>query len=135
MHDGLTRKLRTRSPEADDSVFFTDHSVKVVAVSGPHAGLEYDLDRNRVTIGRGPGVDLAFDDAAMSRQHAAFDFVDGRFRIQDLGSTNGLRVNGNRVQASDLENGDKIEVGTLVLQLVIVERNVDPEVYDLTSGS
>jgi pSer/pThr/pTyr-binding forkhead associated (FHA) protein len=85
-----------------------------------------------VTLGRGPGVDLAFDDPAMSRQHAAIDFAEGAFRVHDLGSTNGLRVNGSRVQVSDLVHGDRIEFGTQVFQLVIDEREDTPNTYELT---
>ncbi|HXV78154.1 MAG TPA: FHA domain-containing protein [Candidatus Polarisedimenticolaceae bacterium] len=131
MQDGLTRKLKTRPARTDDSVL--GRSFKVVVLSGPRAGAAYELDRRRVTLGRGPGVDLAFDDAALSRQHAAFDFEDGGYRIRDLGSTNGLRVNGNRVQLCDLDNGDHIEMGTLVFQLVVEERETPPEVWDLST--
>lgn len=133
MRDGLTEKLATKVRKADMKGFLREFQAKIVALAGSEAGMEYDLDREHVTLGRGPGVDLAFNDAAMSRQHAVIDFVDEHFRVRDLGSTNGLRVNGNRVQASDLKPGDHIEVGGLVFQLVVDPRDTAPDVYELPS--
>jgi pSer/pThr/pTyr-binding forkhead associated (FHA) protein len=77
-------------------------------------------------------VDFAFDDPAMSRQHAAVDYADGGFKIRDLGSTNGVRVNGNKLQADEIKHGDRLEVGTQVFQLVIEEREDTPNTYELT---
>jgi predicted component of type VI protein secretion system len=132
MRDGFTEKLKAMPVAGDRPSFFETHRARLVALSGHQAGMEYDLAGDRVTIGRGPGVNLSFDDAAMSRQHAAVDFVGGAFRIHDLGSTNGLRINGNRVQVEDIKNGDRIEIGTQLFQLVIDERETEPETYDLT---
>ena len=50
----------------------------------------------------------------------------------DLGSTNGIHVNGEPVQVADLRHGDLLEVGAQVFQLVIDEQD-DPAVYDLDS--
>jgi pSer/pThr/pTyr-binding forkhead associated (FHA) protein len=132
MRDGLTTKLKTRRGKSDEEAFFDTYQARIVVLSGRHSGMEHQLDNERVTLGRGPGVDLAFDDPAMSRQHAAIDFVEGAFRIHDLGSTNGLRVNGSRVQVRDLVHGDRIEFGTQVFQLVIDEREDTPNTYELT---
>jgi pSer/pThr/pTyr-binding forkhead associated (FHA) protein len=132
MRDGFTEKLKTMSPETDRQAFFEQFNAKLVALTGRHAGMEYALEQECVTMGRGPGVDLAFDDPAMSRQHAAVDYSDGGFRIRDLGSTNGLRINGNRVQADEIKHGDRLEVGTQVFQLVIEEREDTPNTYELT---
>jgi len=132
MRDGFTEKLKTMPQGTDRQAFFEAYRAKLIALTGRHAGMEYDLDRDCVTMGRGPGVDLAFDDPAMSRQHAAVDFSDGGFRIRDLGSTNGLRINGSRVQAEEIKHGDRLEVGTQVFQLVIEEREAAPNTYELT---
>ena len=132
MRDGFTEKLKTRPQGTDRQAFFETYQAKLVSLTGRHAGMEYALDRDCVTMGRGPGVDLAFDDPAMSRQHAAVDYADGGFRIRDLGSTNGLRINGNRVQAEDIKHGDRLEVGTQVFQLVVEEREDAPNTFELT---
>ena len=132
MRDGFTEKLKTMPAETDRQAFFETFKAKLVALTGRHAGMEYDLDRDCVTMGRGPGVDLAFDDPAMSRQHAAVDYAEGGFKVRDLGSTNGLRINGNRVQVDEISSGDRLEVGTQVFQLIIEEREDTPNTYELT---
>jgi pSer/pThr/pTyr-binding forkhead associated (FHA) protein len=129
---------RTRKLEAPQSVrsngfedFLSRFEPKVVVLSGRVAGQEFPLDQERLTLGRGPGVDVAFDDSAMSRQHAAIEFADERFRIQDLESTNGVLVNGDPVFSSSLGHGDRIQLGTLQFQIVIEERQEEDEAYIL----
>jgi len=112
-------------------VFSNEYQAKVVVVSGGAVGEEFSLDQDRVTLGRGPGVDLMFNDPAMSRQHAVLTYTSDGFRLQDLGSTNGLLVNGKPVQAAEIDHGDRFEVGGHELQLVILEREETPETYEL----
>ena len=111
--------------------FSDGYQAKVVVVSGGAVGEEFSLDQDRVTLGRGPGVDLMFNDPAMSRQHAVLTYTSDGFRLQDLGSTNGVLVNGKPVQAAEIDHGDRFEVGGHELQLVIVEREEAPETYEL----
>jgi pSer/pThr/pTyr-binding forkhead associated (FHA) protein len=61
-----------------------------------------------VVLGRGVEADVQLPDTGVSRRHAQ---VDGA-RIQDLGSTNGTRVNGSRVAEADLDDGDRITLGS-----------------------
>lgn len=74
----------------------------------------------RLRIGRtgGADLDLAIDDAKLSRAHAAIVQVDGGFRIEDQKSTNGTFVNGLRVRARGLAPGDIIRVGETLFELV-----------------
>ncbi len=68
-------------------------------------------------IGRDPGCELHFPDNSISRRHAEFFHDDGLLRVRDLGSRNGLRVNGvPRVEAV-LQHGDTIEIGALTFQV------------------
>jgi pSer/pThr/pTyr-binding forkhead associated (FHA) protein len=80
-------------------------------------------------------VDIVLTDSAMSRQHAAIDYSDDGFRIQDLGSTNGLLLDEQPVQVGTLTHGSRFEIGGHVFQLVIEEREEAPEVYELPSES
>jgi len=111
--------------------FLESHTAKLVVVSGAGAGVEFPLDHERVTLGRGPGVDFVVEDSAMSRQHAAIDYTDDGFRIQDLGSTNGMLVDDQLAQVATLTSGSRFEIGGHVFQLVIEEREETPEVYEL----
>ena len=133
MRDGKTLK-RTSVSGAPPLKDFLDHyDVRVTVVSGPGAGAGFRLDREKILIGRGPGVDRAFDDPAMSRQHAAIEFSGTGFRLRDLGSTNGTRLNGKAVQSEELRHGDRFEIGSRQFLLAIEVRETEPDAYELKS--
>jgi pSer/pThr/pTyr-binding forkhead associated (FHA) protein len=133
MRDGKTRKRRSASGAPGVSEFLERFEAKVMLVSGRDAGSGFALDRERVILGRGPGVDRAFDDQAMSRQHAAIEFYGAGFRIRDLGSTNGVLLNGGAVQSAELNHGDRFQIGGQRFLVAIEEREQEPETYDLSS--
>ncbi len=84
---------------------------------GFYEGLEVPVDRDWVVIGRGHGADIVIAEATMSRAHAAIGFDGERFFVQDLGSTNGTRVNGGREEKAALSSGDEIQLGKLLLKV------------------
>jgi pSer/pThr/pTyr-binding forkhead associated (FHA) protein len=120
MRDGATRKM-TESDSPTGS-FLTRCRASVVFVSGPAKGQEISLAQPVQTLGRGPGVDFAIGDEHMSRQHLAFDLTAEGFRVRDLGSTNGIVVNGEKTDSAELEHGDRIQVGSSELQYLVEER-------------
>jgi two-component system, NtrC family, response regulator AtoC len=69
-----------------------------------------------VVIGRAAGADVVVEDASVSRQHARVGVAEGEAFIADLGSHNGVRVNGERVQGSrPLDGGDVVTLGNVTL--------------------
>lgn len=128
MQDGRTIENR-RVERAPDE--FARWEAALVVVEGGAEGSEHELRRRRVVVGRGPGVDLAFADPEMSQQHAAIEFEDGRFRLLDLGSTNGVFVNGESVVERELAHGDRIGLGVHVFRLLLEKRDTMPPVYVL----
>jgi len=102
--------------------FLARHRAVLVILGGAARGMELEIDRARVTLGRGPGVDFAFDDATMSREHAALEFVGGGFRIRDLASTNGTQVNDVHVALLDLKGGEHIQAGDHTFQFQVDSR-------------
>jgi len=132
MRDGLTRERQTGVQIGDEQTFLELYRARLVLVSSPRAGAEYLVDRECLILGRGPGVDLAFDDPDMSRQHARIDCTDDGPCIRDLGSTNGLFVNDSAVQTAELQNGDRIQLGGSTFQFIVETRQESPEVYELT---
>jgi pSer/pThr/pTyr-binding forkhead associated (FHA) protein len=112
-------------------VFLEKFRASVVAVSGGAEGTEIVIDQRRMTLGRGPGVDLAFENASMSRQHAVLEFASDGFRLSDLDSTNGVEVNGKRVKSAHLHHGDRFVLGDQAFQMLIEEREVTPPTYVL----
>lgn len=131
MRDGMTQKVPRASLGTDFATFRASYQATIVVVAGPAAGEQFTLESECVTLGRGPGVDRTFDDPSMSRQHAAIDYVDGNFRIRDLGSTNGVELNGAPATSADLRHGDRFAVGDHEFQLVIEEVEQTPDVYEL----
>ena len=72
---------------------------------------EFDLKKERVTIGRLPDNDIAIKSPAISGHHAvAYNLARQTF-LQDLESTNGTFVNGERINRQVLKNGDVVTVG------------------------
>ena len=84
---------------------------------GFYEGLEVPMDRQRIVIGRGREADLAVAEPTISRQHAAIAWDGLGYVLEDLGSTNGTRVNGRKATRQRLQAGDEIELGRLQLRL------------------
>jgi pSer/pThr/pTyr-binding forkhead associated (FHA) protein len=131
MPAGETRKINRPTNASSTQEFFSHNEVTIVMLSGEAVGSEFCLDREEVILGRGPGVDLNFDDPAMSRAHVAFELTGEGFRVRDMASTNGLFLNGTRVQAAELKHGDRLELGEHIFQYIVSEREVAPT-YVLT---
>lgn len=74
-------------------------------------GRRVPLTRAVTVLGRAGEVDVPLDDAGVSRRHAEVHAIDGRYRVVDLGSTNGTFVDGERVATGELRDGSTITVG------------------------
>jgi pSer/pThr/pTyr-binding forkhead associated (FHA) protein len=79
---------------------------------------EFALTKTTTTIGRHTTCDVVLDDDTVSRAHARVERTDRGFEIVDAGSSNGVRVNGERVVHRLLAPGDVIHVGDCVLRFV-----------------
>jgi pSer/pThr/pTyr-binding forkhead associated (FHA) protein len=88
-------------------------------LSGKYEGSEYPLKSNQeINIGRGAGFELVLIEDMVSRHHARLITTLNAVSIQDMNSTNGTFVNGERVRRASLNDGDRILVGTAILQVV-----------------
>lgn len=90
-----------------------DSAVLVVS-RGPNAGSRFVVV-DRASIGRHPDSDFFLDDVTVSRRHAEVRREGAGFTLKDNGSLNGTYVNGERVEAAPLENGDEIRIGKYVI--------------------
>ena len=75
-------------------------------------GRRHEVDTDRVVIGRAKECDVQLTDPNVSRRHAELRRENGAYWIVDLGSTNGMEVNGRRLERAQLENGDTITLGS-----------------------
>jgi pSer/pThr/pTyr-binding forkhead associated (FHA) protein len=77
------------------------------------AGREYLLNDDRITLGRATENKIILDHPSVSRQHAEFFVTAEGVFIEDLGSRNGIKVKGKRVQRAELKHNDRFEIGDL----------------------
>ncbi len=80
-------------------------------ILGPMANQVLQLSEDVTTIGSVSGATVVLADPAVSKKHAAIRKVDTSYELADLGSTNGVYVNGHKVPKKTLEVGDIIRVG------------------------
>jgi len=79
---------------------------------------EYELDKEILTIGRKPDNDIHIDNLAVSGQHAKVLTILNDSFIEDLGSTNGTYIAGNKVTKHALQNGESVVIGKHELKYV-----------------
>jgi hypothetical protein len=73
---------------------------------------------NQAIIGRMPGCDVQLDDPSVSRRHARISRANAGWLIEDLGSTNGVTVNGANVEREYLSGGEDIELGNVRMRFL-----------------
>jgi hypothetical protein len=81
-------------------------------------GRAHELGMRRLVIGRSRECDITVEDPNISRRHAEIRHENGAYWVVDLGSTNGVEVNGKRIDKARLRNDDQIVIGrtSLVFQ-------------------
>lgn len=93
------------------------NSVAVLEVNGD----ELPLSPPGIVVGRGNEADLRINDPGVSRRHVEFRVVDHgdgpRVSVHDLGSTNGVLVNGRKTESATLTDGAEVRIGNTVLTL------------------
>jgi predicted component of type VI protein secretion system len=84
------------------------------------------LDKPILLLGRHPECDIQIDSRKISRRHCCIAQVDDYLVLRDLGSTNGVRINGVRVVEGRLEPGDELTIGSHRYQVTWDEGPVSP---------
>ena len=100
--------------------------ITIVFSAGPHAGQRLDLDREK-TFGRA-GCDVTLDDSEVSRRHLVLRPAGAEVSVEDLGSTNGTLVDGQRIARTvSVGHGGAIRLGTSELTVEVLEAQQEPE--------
>jgi hypothetical protein len=95
--------------------------LSLAIIDGPDAGSVFRMEKPRVTIGR-QGADLTLNDSDASRQHAAVEIRDTKYTLNDLQSTNGTLVDGQKIDGSyELQNHSEFQVGSSTLMLIVTD--------------
>jgi DNA-binding NtrC family response regulator len=98
----------------------TTVSFVLLVADGPDKGRRFVLDSSspsRLLTGKSATCQLCLTDPSVSRRHAAFDVVDRRLRLTDLGSSNGTFVNGISVVEVYLDGGEFVRMGQTVFHV------------------
>lgn len=82
-----------------------------VVLAGMDIGRKYDIEVEEMYIGRNDMCEIFVDDEDVSRIHAKIEATSDYIFIEDLGSTNGTLINGEKVKRHRLEDGDRIQIG------------------------
>jgi hypothetical protein len=92
-------------------------------LTGKYKGEEFplDADKDHYIVGRSSDSDLVLADDAVSRKHARFFAERQRVWVRDLGSRNGVHVNGNLIQRHCLRAGDRISIGGSLMSVVVAK--------------
>ena len=91
---------------------------RLTIAQGPQAGTTADLEAGVVMIGRGSDCQLVLEDDYVSTRHARVVHGEQGYYLEDLGSTNGSYVNGQRITApTSISLQDSIRIGKTVLRL------------------
>jgi GAF domain/FHA domain len=88
--------------------------------SGRPSRIRFIDEGQDLVIGRDPDADCVLDDPRVSKRHACFTWDGGGWRLDDLGSKNGTRVNGLATVAGPLRHGDWLSLGGLIARFEIV---------------
>jgi hypothetical protein len=91
-----------------------------LVIEDGHELVAVAVGEGALRIGRGFACDIELEDSSISRRHAVLQVQDGVVTIHDDRSLNGVFVNGERVDARVLSNGDDIVLGRVRLRLVVV---------------
>ncbi len=103
---------RVMMPEWDKCLFCGwSPAPRLEFVSGPMAGQVLLLSEEVTTLGSVAGNTIVLSDPAVSRKHLGIRRVGNMYELADLGSTNGIYVNGNRLPKKSLVSGDILRVG------------------------
>jgi predicted component of type VI protein secretion system len=99
---------------------------QLIMRSGPTPGAAFTLEGDQITIGRDSVNEIVINDAEISRRHARLTFQGGKYVLEDLGSTNGTFVNGQRLAGPRvLKAGEVVSFGEQIV-VVFEATNIDP---------
>lgn len=93
-------------------------------ISGKYQGGEFPMVPNKeIVVGRSSDLDMVLVEDMVSRKHARIAYEGDQIVIEDLGSTNGTFVNGEKIKKARLKEGDRVLIGTSILKVIASEQS------------
>jgi hypothetical protein len=109
---GATMIYKPKTPVPTEAVSAAELGMEPELVTLSFDGNRHEVNQGRVVIGRSRDCDIQLTDANVSRRHAELRQEGASYWIVDLGSTNGIEVNGKRMRRAKLEAGDTVTLGS-----------------------
>jgi len=126
----MTKRLAPNSSGSDLSPGELRYALRFI--SGKYQGGEFPLGEGQeIVIGRSSELDMVLVEEMVSRKHARIALSNGVISIEDMGSTNGTFVNGEKVDNGTLHEGDRVLIGTNILKVIATA--ADDQKQDLKS--
>ncbi len=85
----------------------------------------FQLDREVVTLGRGSENDISIDSGSVSVHHAEMKRIPGGYELHDVGSTNGIKLDGDRRTVIPLRNGASVSIGDVDFDFVLNDEELE----------
>src|SRR5690606_4259374 len=85
----------------------------------------FQLDRQVVTMGRGAENDIVIDSGSVSARHAEMHRIDGGYELRDAGSTNGIKLGGERYETVPLKHGASVKLGEVTFDFVLTDEEME----------
>jgi hypothetical protein len=112
LEPGATMIYKPKAPPPTEAASPAELGVEQELVTLTVNGTRHEVKQRRVVLGRSRDCDIQLADANVSRRHAELRQEGASYWIVDLGSTNGMEVNGKRVKRAKLSDGDTVTLGS-----------------------
>jgi hypothetical protein len=116
LEPGATMIYKPKAPQPTEAASPAELEVEQELVTLTVNGTRHEVKQRRVVLGRSRDCDIQLADANVSRRHAELRQEGASYWIVDLGSTNGVEVNGKRVKRAKLSDGDTFTLGSTDVQ-------------------
>jgi len=117
VHKAVESGTTKQTPAVGGTEVVESIKPKLIAVSGSVSGKEFQISGDIASIGRNADNDIVITDSTISGRHARLLAVrGGRWKVEDFGSTNGIKLNNKKVSEGQLSSGDVIHLGNVKLR-------------------
>jgi hypothetical protein len=94
----------------------------------------FQLDREVVSLGRGGENDIAIDSGSVSVNHAEMRRIKGGYELVDIGSTNGIKLDGHRYEVIPLSNDASVTIGDVAFGFLLTDEELAALAKETTSS-
>jgi pSer/pThr/pTyr-binding forkhead associated (FHA) protein len=118
----------TKTPSSGPATAGKRRPYALKFISGKYQGGEFALPSGKdVVVGRSSDLEMVLVEDMVSRRHARLFWEAEQLNIEDLGSTNGTFVNGEKIKKASLKEGDRVLIGTSILKVIAADQPVQVE--------